>query len=75
MAEAEHAGWYDWHIEPGWKRGPKEECEKTKNPTKKTHHCLIPYSKLSHLERNKDRDSIRHYLEFANAANMKIVPV
>lgn len=67
LAETEHAGWMDWHLDQGWQYGPKKE------PAKKLHHCLKPYLKLGDVERNKDRDSIRHYLDFAAAARMKIV--
>lgn len=67
LAEAEHAGWMEWHLDQGWQYGPKKDEEKM------THPCLKPYLDLSDAERNKDRDAIRHYLDFAKAAGMKIV--
>jgi len=66
LAKAEHDGWMDWHLSQGWRRGPK------KDPDKCEHPALVPYSKLSEADQNKDRDSIRHYPEFARAAGKKI---
>ncbi|MBU1702158.1 MAG: AAA family ATPase [Candidatus Eisenbacteria bacterium] len=75
MAEVEHAGWMDWHLEQGWILGPKKDKDLRVAPTAKSHPCLRPYTKLSDLERNKDRNSIRHFLDFAEAGGMRIVPV
>ena len=67
LAEAEHEGWMNWHLAQGWCFNPKT------NKKKKQHDCLIPFSKLSEREKDKDRDTIRHYPDFARKAGMKIV--
>jgi hypothetical protein len=66
LAEAEHDGWMAWYLDRGWQCGP------TKNEEKKTHPCLKPYAVLSDVEKNKDRNAIRHYPEFAKRAGMCI---
>ena len=74
LAQAEHDGWMDWHLDQGWRFGSQKPTNPpTKEPNAKTHPCLRPYMKLSDEERNKDRDAVRHYSEFAAAAGMKIV--
>lgn len=74
LAQAEHDGWMDWHLDQGWRFGSQKPTNPpTKEPNAKTHPCLRPYMKLSDEERNKDRDSVRHYPGFAAAAGMKIV--
>lgn len=74
LAQTEHDGWMDWHLDRGWHVGKdKPTNPPTKEPNAKTHPCLRPYMKLSDEERNKDRDSVRHYPDFAAAAGMKIV--
>ena len=66
LAEAEHNGWMTWYLDQGWQWGP------TKSEEKKTHPCLKPYALLPDEERNKDRNTVRHYLDFAKEANMSI---
>jgi hypothetical protein len=74
LAEAEHMGWMEWHLDQGWEYAPqKVKRELTQEPKVRTHPCLRPYLLLSDVDRNKDRDAIRHYQEFAIAAGMKIV--
>lgn len=67
LAEAEHEGWMKWHLEQGWNYDPIRKDEK------KQHNCLVPFSKLQDKDKHKDRESIRHYPEFAREAGMKIV--
>jgi len=67
LAEAEHEGWMEWYLDQGW------QCGSKKSEQEKTHPCLKPYIQLSAREQNKDRESIRHYIEFARTALMKIV--
>ena len=67
LAEAEHDGWMNWHLAQGWCYKP------VRNDAKKEHNCLIPFSKLMDRDKAKDRDTIRHYPEFARKAGMKIV--
>lgn len=74
MAENEHDRWMAWYLSQGWRWGKQKDPAKlTEEPKLKTHPCLIPYANLSDEERNKDRDSIRHYPDFADVAGMKIV--
>ena len=76
LAKMEHDRWMEWHLSQGWQWGEKKDPAKlTEEPEIKTHPCLIAYAKLNDKERNKDRNSIRHYPDFADAAGMKIVDV
>lgn len=69
LAEAEHDGWMAWHLDQGWQWGPKTDKPKL------IHQCLKPYGLLPDVEKNKDRNSARHYPDFARNANMHIAPV
>jgi hypothetical protein len=66
LAEAEHDGWMQWHLAQGWRYGPE------KNQEKRVHHCLRPFVLLPKREADKDRDTVRHYSDFARMAGMKI---
>lgn len=66
MAEAEHEGWMAWHLDRGWRPGPVKDEEK------RTHPCLRPLRQLKKVESDKDRDSVRHYPEYAREAGLKI---
>lgn len=68
LAEAEHKGWMQWHIDQDWVYGRK------RNDEEKIHNCLLPYARLSEHQKNKDRNAIRHYIQFAEVAGMRIVP-
>lgn len=75
LAEGEHAKWMEWYLDQGWEYSPQKPDEPvTQEPTVKKQPCLRPYVDLSDAERNKDRDSIRHYLDFAREADRRIVP-
>ena len=67
LAEAEHEGWMKWHFKQGWHYHPDRNDEEQK------HNYLLPFFKLSDKIKNIDRDSIRHYPDFARKAEMKIV--
>lgn len=69
LAETEHKGWMQWHIDQDWVYG------RERNDEKKIHDCLLPYARLPEHQKNKDRNSIRHYIRFAEAAGMVIVPI
>lgn len=43
-----HELWCASKLRDGWKYGPE------KDPVKKTHHCLVPYSKLPIQQQRKD---------------------
>lgn len=67
LAEAEHDGWLDWHLDNGWTQS------KPRDDARMQHHLLVPYADLNDNERNKDRDAIRNYPQIAELAGMKIV--
>lgn len=67
LAEAEHDGWVDWHLDNDWR------FAETRNDSLQQNHLLIPYCNLEDGQRDKDREAIRHYPEIAKLAGMKIV--
>jgi hypothetical protein len=67
LSEAEHDGWMQWHFNRGWRFARKT------NENQQEHECLLPYEKLDQEQQNKDRDSVRHYPDFARLAGQKIV--
>lgn len=67
LAEAEHDGWTEWHLSRGWRWAPQRDDDKQLHP------CLRPYIALPKVEVDKDRDTVRHYPDFARQAGMKIV--
>jgi hypothetical protein len=69
LAEAEHDMWMEWHLARDWRYGPKTDT------AKRIHQCLRPFTQLPKTETDKDRDSIRHYPDFARRAGLKIVLV
>jgi len=46
--EAEHDSWWQAYIDMGWVYGPERD------PVKKVHPDMVPFSKLSKAERDKD---------------------
>lgn len=73
LAIDEHARWIKEKIEMGWELGfPKDRAEREE---KRVNPCLIPYSKLSENEKEKDRDTIRHLIENLNSAGFKVYRV
>ena len=67
LAEAEHDGWMKWHLEQGWRYAPGKKDE-----AKQTHPDLRPYNELTQHDQDKDRNTIRHYIDFVNKAQKKI---
>ncbi|MBI4517154.1 MAG: AAA family ATPase [Deltaproteobacteria bacterium] len=67
LAEAEHHRWMQWHLQQGWRYAAK------KDEDHKRHDCLLPFAELAEVQKNKDRDAIRHYPDFAKEAGKKIV--
>lgn len=67
MAEAEHNGWMAQRAQTGW------SWAATRDDTAKHHPSMLPYSQLSEREKEKDRNNIRHYPEFAARAGYRIV--
>lgn len=67
LAEAEHDGWMAWHIGQGWR------YHAVTDKKNQLHSCLRPYSQLKPVDIEKDRNTIRHYPDFARGAGLKIV--
>jgi hypothetical protein len=67
MAEAEHNGWMAHRAENGW------SWATTRDDTAKHHPSMLPYKQLPEREKEKDRNNIRHYPEFAARAGYRIV--
>jgi len=66
LAEAEHEGWMDWHLRQGWRFRPRRD------DAERYHPSLRPFAELTDADKNKDRDSVRHYPDFARAADRKV---
>jgi len=67
MAEAEHALWVAHRAENGW------SWAATRDDAAKRHPSMVPYARLPETEKDKDRNNIRHYPEFAARAGRRIV--
>jgi hypothetical protein len=67
LAEAEHDGWMEQRIKNGWRRG------KSRDDKNKVHPLLIPYADLPDEEKEKDRDSVRHFPDMVANAKYRIV--
>jgi hypothetical protein len=68
MAEAEHNGWMSQRLRNGW------SWALARDDAAKQHPSIRPYHELSEKEKEKDRDSVRHYPEFAARAGYRITP-
>jgi RyR domain len=66
LAEAEHNGWMEHRAATGWTYGEKRD------DAAKRHPSMIPYAALSDSEKEKDRNNVRHYPEFAARAGLCI---
>ena len=66
LAEEEHDGWMKQKLINGWTFGKRDE-------SKKQHDCLIAYESLSGEEKQKDRDSVLHFMKIINEAGFKVV--
>ena len=67
LAECEHEGYMEQRYRDGWTYGPVRDDEA------KLHPCLVPYAELSEENKQKDRDTIRHYPDIVKLAGFKIV--
>lgn len=67
LADEEHKGWMKWHLAQGWRYNPKRDDDK------QLHNCLLPFSKLKDNDKNKDREQVRHYVDFLAGVGWKIV--
>jgi hypothetical protein len=66
LAEAEHNGWMAQRAKAGW------SWAATRDDAAKHHPSMRPYAELPEREKEKDRDSVRHYPEFAARAGYRI---
>ena len=67
MAAAEHNGWMAHRARTGWSWGPERD------DAAKRHPSMRPYADLPEREKEKDRNNIRHFPEFAARAGYHIV--
>jgi hypothetical protein len=67
LAEAEHDGWMEHRIENGWHDG------ETRDDVNKIHPLITPYARLPDKEKNKDRNSVRHFPDMVAMAEYRIV--
>ena len=67
MAEAEHNGWMAHRAANGWTHSA------ARDDAAKQHPSMVPYAQLPELEKEKDRNNLRHYPEFAIRAGLKII--
>jgi len=67
LAEAEHDGWMEQRLKNGWRYGEPRDDEK------KIHPLLRPYADLPEKEKNKDRNSVRHFPDMVAMAGYRIV--
>lgn len=67
LAEEEHNGWMAHLESEGWQYADVRDDENHR------HDCLRPYNELREVDKEKDRDSIRHYPDFAQTAGFRIV--
>ena len=66
IAENVHDIWAQGRIAEGWTYGP------TKDESKKTTPCLVPYSELSESEKEYDRNTAMETIKLIVALGYKI---
>ncbi len=66
LARMEHERWVADLERDGWRPGPD------KDPGRKTHPMLVPWSRLSEAEREKDRAAVRRLPEMLARAGLRI---
>jgi hypothetical protein len=67
LSEAEHDGWMEQRLKNGWRYG------KERDDANKIHPLLVPYADLPEKEKNKDRNSVRHFPDMVARAEFRIV--
>lgn len=65
-AEQEHIRWMDAKLRAGWKPGS------VKDPSARTHPCLVPYTKLPEREKEKDRETVRAIPKFLAVVGFRV---
>jgi hypothetical protein len=83
LAEAEHDGWMHTRRRQGWRFVPADPNVGNKTPAEKEelrrqatdarqHFLLVPYHELDDKDKNKDRDSVKNYVEIIGQTDYKI---
>ena len=67
LAEAEHDGWMEHRAKNGWRYA------ETRDNARKLHPDMLSYTTLPEQEKGKDRNTIRHYPNFAARPGYRIV--
>jgi hypothetical protein len=67
LSEAEHDGWMEHREKNGWRYAEKRD------DARQLHPDMLPYAQLPEQEKGKDRNSIRHYPDFAAGARYRLV--
>jgi hypothetical protein len=67
MAEIEHNGWMAQRAQNGWTWGEVRDDGARRHPS------MRPYRELPESEKDKDRNNVRHYPDFAARAGYRIV--
>lgn len=67
LAEGEHDGWMAFRLNNGWRWSERGD------DAKKLHPALVPFAKLPESDKEKDRNSVRHYPKMAKLAACRIV--
>ena len=67
LAEAEHIGWMAFRTLAGWRH------DTTRDDDRLLHPSLVPYTELSDRDKEKDRDSVRHFPDMVARAGYRIV--
>jgi len=67
LAQAVHEYWMNGKLRDGWKYGVVTD------KAKKIHSCLVPYQKLSEMDKESDRDIARSIPEILRMAGYRIV--
>lgn len=66
LAEEEHRGWMRHLRSEGWTFGVP------RNDSARVHDCLRPFHELAESEKEKDRNTVRHFPDFVRAAGFHI---
>ena len=69
LAVAEHDRWCEDLVADGWRHGPGP-----KDPERKLHPSLVPWSELSEEERDKDREPVRALPEMLAHVGFELRP-
>ncbi len=69
LAQAEHLGWCAERVAGGWL------YDEVRDNSRKRHHLLAAWSRLSPQDQDKDRSSARSIPELLETAGFKAVPV